>query len=130
MSVPGQMNDNGLAINSQYQPSFAQSPTLETLVWDKMKLRVLGLGGLQPLCIQPVTEDPAETAALAAVTVDLSDGLADSRAKAFSQVVTELFSVLYSNQDPGTGLPIPNAGFELHRSVRYGKVRTSGTPEK
>jgi hypothetical protein len=129
MSVPEQMNDNGLAINCQYQPSFAQSPTLETLVWDKMKLRALGLGALAPLCIQPITEDPAKSAAIAAVTVNLSDGLADSRQKAFSQVVTELFTVLYSNQDPGTGLPIANAGFELHRSVRYGKIRTSGTPE-
>ena len=130
MSVPNQMNDNGAAINTQYQPAFAQSPTLETLVWDKMKLRVLGLGALQPLCIQPGTEDPAETAALAAVTVNLSDGLADSRLVSFSEVVNELFNVLYSNQDPDTGIPIANAGFELHRSIRYGKVRTSGTPEQ
>jgi hypothetical protein len=127
MSVPEQMSDNGAAIAPQYQPAFAQSPTLETLVWDKMKARVLGLGNLSPVCIQPVTEDPNSD--LAPVTLDLSDGLADSRTLGFSQEVNELFSVLYSNEDPDTGVPIPGAGFELHRSVKYGKVRSSGTPE-
>ena len=127
MSVPEQMNDNGAAIAPQYQPAFAQSPTLETLVWDKMKCRALGLGALQPLSIQPVTEDP--NADLAPVTLDLSDGLPDSRVLGLSAEVNELFSVLYTNEDPDTGLPIVGAGFELHRSVKYGKVRTSGTPE-
>ena len=127
MSVPEQMNDNGAAIAPQYQPAFAQSPTLEGLLWDKMKARVLGLGNLSPVCIQPVTEDPNSD--LAPVTIDLSDGLADSRTLGFSEEVNELFSVMYSNEDPDTGVPIPGAGFELHRSVKYGKVRTSGTPE-
>ncbi len=127
MSVPGQMTDNGAAIAPQYQPAFAQSPTLEGLVWDKMKARVLGLGNNSPVCIQPLTEDP--NADLAPVTINLSDGLPDSRTLGFSEEVNELFSVLYSNQDPDTGVPIPGAGFELHRSVKYGKVRSSGTPE-
>jgi hypothetical protein len=127
MSVPEQMNDNGAAIAAQYQPAFAQSPTLETLVWDKMKCRALGLGALQPLSIQPVTEDP--NADLAPVTLDLSDGLPDSRVLGLSAEVNELFSVLYTNEDPDTGLAIAGAGFELHRSVKYGKVRTAGTPE-
>ena len=127
MSVPEQMSDNGAAIAPQYQPAFAQSPTLETLVWDKMKVRALGLGNNSPVCIQPVTEDPNSD--LAPVTIDLSDGLADSRTLGFSQEVNELFSVMYSNEDPDTGVPIPGAGFELHRSVKYGKVRSSGTPE-
>jgi hypothetical protein len=127
MSVPEQMNDNGSAIAAQYQPAFAQSPTLEGLLWDKMKARVKGLGALQPVSIQPVTEDPNSD--LAPVTIDLSDGLPDSRTLGLSAEVNELFSILYSNQDPGTGLPIPNAGFELHRSVRYGRIKTQGTPE-
>jgi hypothetical protein len=127
MSVPEQMNDNGAAIAPQYQPAFAQSPTLERLVWDKIKARVLGLGALTPVCIQPVTEDP--NADLAPVTIDLSDGLPDSRGVGFSQEVNELFSVMYTNCDPDTGIPIPNAGFELHRSVKYGKVREACTPE-
>jgi hypothetical protein len=127
MSVPEQMNDNGAAIAPQYQPAFAQSPTLETLVWDKMKARVLGLGNNSPVCIQPVTEDPNSD--LAPVTLDLSDGLADSRTLGFSEEVNELFSVMYTNEDPDTGVPISGAGFELHRSVKYGKVRSSGTPE-
>jgi hypothetical protein len=92
-----------------------------------MKARVKGLGALQPVSIQPVTEDPNSD--LAPVTIDLSDGLPDSRTLGLSAEVNELFSILYSNQDPGTGLPIPNAGFELHRSVRYGRIKTQGTPE-
>jgi hypothetical protein len=127
MSVPEQMSDNGAAIAPQYQPAFAQSPTLECLVWDKMKARVLGLGNNSPVCIQPVTEDPNSD--LAPVTIDLSDGLADSRELGLSEEVNELFSVMYTNEDPDTGVPIPGAGFELHRSVKYGKVRSSGTPE-
>ena len=127
MSVPEQMADNGAAIAAQYQPAFAQSPTLETLVWDKIKARALGLGTLQPLCVQPVTEDPASD--LAPVTLDLSDGLPDSRVMGLSEEVNELFGVIYSNEDPDTGLAIAGAGFELHRSVRYGKVRTAGTQE-
>ena len=127
MSVPEQMNDNGAAIAPQYQPAFAQSPNLETLVWDKLKARALGLGNLSPLCIQPVTEDPESD--LAPVTLDLSDGLPDSRTLGMSEEVNELFSITYSNEDPDTGVPIPGAGFELHRSVRYGKVRSAGTPE-
>jgi hypothetical protein len=127
MSVPEQMEDNSAAIQAQYQPAFAQSPELQTLIWDKMKARALGLGNLNPLCITPVTEDP--NADLAAVTLDLSDGLPDSRVLGLSEEVNELFSVLYTNEDPDTGLAIAGAGFELHRSVKYGKVRTSGTPE-
>jgi hypothetical protein len=127
MSVPNQMNDNDAAIVPQYQPAFAQSPTLERLVWDKIKARVLGLGALTPVCIQPVTEDPNTD--LAPVTIDLSNGLPDSRGVGMSEEVNELFSVMYTNQDPDTGLPIPNAGFELHRSVKYGKVREACTPE-
>jgi hypothetical protein len=127
MSVPEQMNDNSLAIVPQYQPAFAQSPTLERLVWDKMKARVLGLGNLSPVCIQPVTEDP--NADLAPVTLDLADGLADSRGLGMSEEVNELFSIMYTNQDPDTGIPIPNAGFEIHRSIKYGTVRDTCTPE-
>ena len=74
-----------------------------------------------------MTEDPNTD--LAPVTIDLSNGLPDSRGVGMSEEVNELFSVMYTNQDPDTGLPIPNAGFELHRSVKYGKVREACTPE-
>jgi hypothetical protein len=127
MSVPNQFTDNGAAIDWGYQPSFAQSPTLENLVWDKMKTRILGLGALTPVTLQPVTEDP--NAELEPSTVDVSDGLPDSRNVSFSQEVNQLFGVLYSNQDANSGVPIPGGAMELHRSVRYGKVRDSGTDE-
>jgi hypothetical protein len=127
MSVPDSFTDNDAAIDWEYQPAFAQSPTLENLLWDKMKVRVLGLGALTPVTIQPVTEDP--NADLAPSTIDVSDGLPDSRNVSFSQEVNELFSILYSNQDEDTGIPIPGGAMELHRSVRYGAVQDSGTDE-
>lgn len=127
MSVPEQFTDNGNAIAPQYQPAFAQAPSLENLVWDKMKTRLQGLGAMTPVCIQPVTEDPNSD--LAASTVDVSDGLPDSRNVSFSEEINQLFAILYSNQDPDTGIPIPGGAFELQRSVRYGKVRDSGTDE-
>ena len=127
MSNPDSFTDNGAAIDWEYQPAFAQSPTLERLVWDKMKVRMLGLGALTPVTVQPVTEDP--NAELAPSTVDVSDGLPDSRNLSFSEEVNQLFAVLYSNQDENTGVPIAGGAVELHRSVRYGKVRDSGTDE-
>lgn len=121
MSVPNQFNDNGAAIDWQYQPAFAQSPTCEQIQWDKMKGRLLG-GSL--IDIQPVTENPA--AEIADVSIDVSNGLADSFQKGFSQVVNELFSIIYSGRQNGT--PVVGAWGEIHRSVRYGKVKSSGTP--
>lgn len=127
MSVPDSFTDNQGAIDWQYQPAFAQSPNLDNLTWNKMKVRALGLGALQPLLIQPVTEDP--TSDLAASSIDLSDGLADSRNISFSETVNQMFSIVYSGRDRDTGVPIVGAAAELHRSVRYGKVSDSGTDE-
>ena len=49
--------------------------------------------------------------------------------KSFSEQTNELFALNYNNNDPVTGLPVAGAWFEIHRSVRYGKPRTSGTPK-
>lgn len=49
--------------------------------------------------------------------------------KSFSEQTNELFALNYNNNDPVTGLPVAGAWFEIHRSIRYGKPRTSGTPK-
>ena len=125
MSVPDQFNDNGLAINAQYQPAFAQSPTCEVLLWDKSKGRVLGSGSLS---IQPTTEDSDESIQPVYIQLDEGDStelVPKSFEKAFSQINNEMLSLIYSNQQNGT--PIVNTWFELHRSVRYAKPSSSGT---
>lgn len=126
MSVPNvsttaPITDNGQAVAWQYQPAYAQSPTLETLLWDKMKLRAIGYGMLD---IEPVTEDPTDE--YESTDVDLSSGIPESGAVSFGEVVGSLFTILYSNALNGT--PVAGAWMELHRSVRYGKVKTSGEP--
>lgn len=123
MSVPNQFNDNGQAIDWQYQPAFAQSPTCEKILWDKMKGRVLG-GSM--IDIQPVTEDPESENDIKDVPIDVSDGLPDSFQIGMSETVNELFSIIYSGRQNGT--PVVGAWGEIHRSVRYGKVKSSGTP--
>lgn len=133
MDYPGQYHDESqtasgpgwepTAIDWQYQPAFAASPSGEVLTWVGMKGRARGGG---QLLLSPVTDD-VDFKVKDLATVDLTGGKPVKYARGTpggqGRIDSELFTVLFSNGNT------VDAWAELHNAIFYADERF-GSREK